>query len=169
MRLASARCFCFLCPLFRGSLMTATRLHLAVAAFRAWLLGTRRTVAPSRALILRNALSVLLLFTACLDFGSPWIATAIANNETCSCCHRKGAACCRRMRHGAGWQDRSECGSNCSCARGTNFSAAPWASEASAQLALVPAGFLRIAVHRDSATAPFEFSLRQRPPPFSVS
>jgi hypothetical protein len=73
------------------------------------------------------------------------------------------------MHHGAGWQDRSECGSNCSCAHGTNFSAAPWLPATTEQMDFVPSAVVPISSQRDLVAARLEFSLRQRPPPFPLS
>jgi len=139
--------------------MTLVRRHISIRV-GAWLRALRA------AAVTRNLLCALLLFAAGIDLGAPWVAMAIANNEICSCCHRKGAACyCRRMHHGPGWQDRSECCANGCGAHGLNISGAFWAPPAQTQFSLFPARAESWIPAYRSAAWSLGFSLRQRPPP----
>jgi hypothetical protein len=114
----------------------------------------------------RTLLSAILLLACGADLGLPWVSFVIETNQVCPCCHRKGAACCRRMHHeGRSWQGRSCGGANCSSTRGTLSANALWATPRQFPFYILPSGAPRSLAQHDFPARLHGFSLRQRPPP----
>jgi hypothetical protein len=139
--------------------MNVARTHV-LPRISAWL----RAVRPGASA--RTLLCAILLLACGADLGLPWVTLAIENDQVCPCCHRKGAACCRRMHHdGRSWQDRSCCGPSCSSTRGTLSANALWAPPRELPFFFLPSSPAGSLAEHDFVARPHEFSLRQRPPP----